>query len=340
MAASAGLTQRLRVAYSDARAPLILTHDNPDPDALASAFALKDLLSHLNGLQATVAFSGMIGRAENRALIRELGLTPEPLTTLDLSQFDAFALVDTQPGTGNNSLPEDRPLVAVIDHHPRRPYAGKVSYVDVREHYGATATMLTEYARECGMPLSQPIATALFYAIKSETQDLGRETSEADRTAYLRLLEQADMPTVARIHRARVPQEYFRAFRDAIDRAEIIGPVVMTDLGAVAAPDIVAEIADFLLRLRGTDWSCCFGRHHNMVSVSLRTTDPRAHAGRIIRTVTHGIGSAGGHGTMAGGQIPVVGDRYSDTVAEVRSRLLVELGEADVEAEALVRPEN
>lgn len=331
-----GTIDRLRAVFERTVRPLILTHDNPDPDALASAFALRALIHHLTGTNATIAFSGMIGRAENRAMVRGLGIAPEPLSTLDLSTYDALALVDAQPGTGNSSLPQDCALVAVIDHHPLRFDPEPVSFVDVREHYGATATMLTEYAVTANLALDSTVATALFYAIKSETQDLGREASQADRSAYLGLLTQADMRLVARIHRARVSRQYFRAYHDAIERAEIVGKVVITDLGVVASPDMVAEIADFLLRLRGTDWSCCLGRHHDTVAVSLRTTDPNAHAGRIIRSVTRELGSAGGHGAMAGGQIPLAGSTYEDTVAEIRSRLLEQLGEPDSGGEPLV----
>src|SRR5512146_1938718 len=53
---------------------LILTHDNPDPDSIASAVALAYILEHMAGIQAVVAYGGIVGRAENRAMIRVLKL--------------------------------------------------------------------------------------------------------------------------------------------------------------------------------------------------------------------------------------------------------------------------
>jgi nanoRNase/pAp phosphatase (c-di-AMP/oligoRNAs hydrolase) len=328
----------LERAFEGCRRALVLTHDNPDPDALASGFALRELLNSLLPLEATLGFAGMIGRAENRAMVQVLDIGPTPLTTLSLDEFDGVALVDTQPGTGNNSLPESLPLRAVIDHHPRREGI-EAPHIDIRTNYGATATMMTEYASVCGMQISQALATALFYAIRSETQDLGREASEPDRMAYFYLLARADMGAVAQIQRARVPRDYFRAFRDAVDKAEVAGNIVITDLGNVGSADMVAEIADFLLRLQGAEWSIAIGRNENMLTVSVRTTDPYAHAGRIIREAVRGLGTAGGHGTMAGGQIPVNDKNQDELTAQVRNALLRVIGVSDdaAAAEPLLR---
>ncbi len=330
--------ERLRAAVAGRERLLVLTHDNPDPDAIGSAFALRHLLSEIAGAGADVGFGGVIGRAENRAMVRLLQLEAIPLSTLEPDEYDGVLLVDTQPGTGNNSLPATPELVAVIDHHPS-PTPIEAAFVDIRPEVGATATIVLEYFRAAGAPLPTRLATALFYALKSETQDLGREATGLDRRAYLELLPQADMGTVARIQRARVPREYFRAYRVAIERAQLYaGVAVVTDLGIVASPDMVAEIADFLLRLQGADWSCCVGRHQNTLAVSLRTSDPEAHAGRIIRSVMAGIGTAGGHGTMAGGQAVVREGEYEQLNERVVAALLAELGLAEVAPEPLVSP--
>lgn len=329
--------QALHDALDGRHACLVLAHDNPDPDALASAFALAHLLTEDVGIEATVAFSGVIGRAENRAMLKALDLAPVPLSTVDLEDYDALALVDTQPGSGNNSAPESLPVRIVIDHHPLKGAIDPGVCTDIRPDYGSTATILLEYLRDAELELTVPIATALFYALKSETQDLGREAAEPDRKAYFQLLVRADMRKVARIQRARVPREYFGFFRTAIDRAEILGPLVITDLGVVPSPDIVAEIADFLLRLQGIGWSCCLGRHGSNLMVSLRTSDPDAHAGRLIRRASAGLGTAGGHGTMAGAQFPVPERDEDETAAEVRRRILRQLELDDAAVEPLVR---
>ncbi|MBO06913.1 MAG: hypothetical protein CL478_01335, partial [Acidobacteria bacterium] len=165
--------ENLAAAFDGCKHALILTHDNPDPDALASAFALANALSHLTGIDCEVGYAGIIGRAENRAMLHELALAPIRIQGDALERFDALALVDTQPGFGNNSLPDGRLPNAVIDHHPRRQNLDDLAFVDVRDGYGATATIVYEYAQVGGFPLPTNILTALFYAIKSETQELG-----------------------------------------------------------------------------------------------------------------------------------------------------------------------
>src|SRR5262245_2452537 len=85
----------------------VLTHDNPDPDALASAAVLARTLRQAFRRRAIVVYGGIVGRAENREMVRALGLPLVHVRTLDWRRFQHFALVDTQPRTGNNQLPEE-----------------------------------------------------------------------------------------------------------------------------------------------------------------------------------------------------------------------------------------
>ena len=186
-----------------------------------------------------------------------------------------------------------------------------------------------------GVPLPENLLTALFYAIKSETQELGREAGYADQEAYLSLLQRADKQAVARIQRASVPRTYFRAFQIAIENARVYGRTVITDVERVSSPDMVAEIADFLLRLEGADWAVCIGRHQDSMVVSIRTTEDDAHAGEVIRRAVTGDSHAGGHGTMAGGRVPLEDRPYEEVAEELRQRLLDELGGGDKPGEAL-----
>src|SRR4051794_38119520 len=152
---------RARAAASGRRPPkaLVLTHDNPDPDSIAAALGLRRLLE-ADGFEVTLALGGIIGRAENRAMVRELRIPLVPLERLDLSTFDAVGLVDTQPQTGNNSLPDDRKPDIVIDHHPPREASNGVLWRDIRSEVGATATIVYEYLKLAGLSLDSTLATA------------------------------------------------------------------------------------------------------------------------------------------------------------------------------------
>src|SRR5262245_36546857 len=127
---------------------LILTHDNPDPDSMAAAEGLKALLEAEAGVPCQVARGGIVGRAENRAMVSVLGLEHAEVQNLDLDAYPLIALVDTQPETGNNSLPPGHRVDIVIDHHPRRPQSLRAPWCDVREDFGASCTIVYGYLRE------------------------------------------------------------------------------------------------------------------------------------------------------------------------------------------------
>ncbi|PLX82804.1 MAG: phosphoesterase [Desulfuromonas sp.] len=281
---------------------LIVAHDNPDPDSLASAFALQHLFLVKAGQEATIAFGGVIGRGENRAMVHELEIGAVPIDGLDLDQYGVVCMVDTQPGTGNNSFPAGRRVHVVIDHHPLRIEAPG-PWVDVRENYGASATILFEYLVAQDVYLSTKLATILFYAIKSETQDLGREWCRADREAYLSLLPLANNRILFNITHPKSPRAYFFSFYRALKNARIFDRVLVFNLYDIEIPDMVAEMADFLLRMEGIEVVLGMGRYGEKEILSLRTSDLSLKAGEALHRVVDGLGSAGGHGMTAGGQI-------------------------------------
>ncbi len=153
---------------------LILPHNDPDPDAIASAVALRHLLAEQAGVDSRIAYKGIIGRAENRALVRYLDYPLQRLTGADLRQAWPIALVDTQPGAGNNALPAHVAPAIVFDHHPYREATAGAAFADVRPGLGSTSTLLVEYLQAAGIEPSPPLATALFYGIKTDTLGLGR----------------------------------------------------------------------------------------------------------------------------------------------------------------------
>ncbi len=290
------------------RHALVLTHDNPDPDALASAVALAHLLEHLAGVPTLVAYGGIVGRAENRALIRVLKLPVVPVSRVVFDEHDLVCLVDTQPEQGNHSLPARIFPDVVIDHHPPRPETRLVPVADVGGRMGSTSTLLANYFRESGLPIPAPIATALYYGIKADTRDLGRETTPQDVETYLWLFPMVDKEALVQIEHPRLPAAYFKLIHRGIERAEQYGHALVCDLGEIYAPDAVAEVAERFLSLADVKWSLAFGIYEDQLYFSLRVGDRRMNAGRLIREVIEEKGgTAGGHGSMAGARIPLRG---------------------------------
>jgi nanoRNase/pAp phosphatase (c-di-AMP/oligoRNAs hydrolase) len=321
--------QRLLDLAKGRRKALILPHDNPDPDSIASAIALGFLLSRRAGLSAQVAYGGIIGRAENLALVKVLRLPVLPVSQVAVDEYDLLALVDTQPSIGNHPLAQRHSAEVVIDHHPLREGTLTAPLADVGGDYGATSTMLVEYLRAAQLDPSIEVATALFYGIKADTRDLGRQTTQSDIDAYLWLFPRVEKALLAKIEHPDLPARYFRLYHSAIERAKVYGTAIVTDLGQVYSPDMVAEVAERMMFLEGMRWSLAFGSYGDRLFLSLRTNDQRMNAGRLIRDICQDLGgSAGGHGSMAGARLPLRGDqgqRQAITQETVR-RFLVSFG--------------
>lgn len=318
---------------------LIVTHDHPDPDALAAAYALRHLILMKTGQAAIIAFEGVIGRSENRAMVRELEIETVPLGTLDPFEFAVVCMVDAQPGTGNTSLPAGCPVNLVIDHHPLREATRNCRWVDVRPGYGASATILFEYLQAHDVSIATKLATTLFYAIKSETQGLGREWCPADREAYRSLLLLCNNRILYRITNPSLPQGYFARVNTALETSRIYGDVLTFSLGVVDHPEIVAEMADFLLRAEGVEVAFGVGEFAGEGIVSLRTSDLSINAGQLIQKITAGLGTSGGHDLIAGGQINALPrDAAGRDVlkAELFHRLLKDLGKERVSPRPLL----
>ncbi len=286
---------------------LVLTHDNPDPDALASAVLLAGLLREAFGRDATAAFGGLIGRAENREMVRSLKLRVSDVHHLSLARFHRFALVDTQPGTGNNALPKGTVPDLVFDHHPLRRGTRSAGFVDVRPAFGATVTILSGYLAAAGVAVSVAEATAVVYAIRSETQDFGREYTLEDRATYDAFLARVNKRALGRIQKASLPVSYFRCLHQALENVQTVGTLVVSHLEEVEQPDIVPEVADLLLRMEGKSWALCTGRFEGRIYLSMRTSNPRGEAGRLMRVLVGKNGRGGGHGMTAGGWVPLTG---------------------------------
>lgn len=305
---------------------LILTHDNPDPDSLTSAALLARLLRHF-GQKVTIGYGGIIGRAENREMVRILKLEMSRLRNLSLKSYARFALVDAQPATGNHQLPDEVVPDLVFDHHPLRRATQPVPFADVRTEYGASVTILAEYMAACGVEITRSQATAIIYAIRTETQDFRREATGPDHALYDELLPRADKRALARIQSAPLPLTYFRTLHQALENLETVDTLVVSHMGQVEQPDIVPEIADLLLRMEGKTWALATGLFEGRIYLSIRTSNPRGEAGTRMRRLLGRKGKGGGHGTIAGGWMAIPPAQAADP-RPLQRRLAVRLARA------------
>ena len=315
------LGKKLRSIRAEGRI-LILTHDNPDPDALAGAWGLRRILKKLFERDAVIAYGGLIGRAENRALVSRLGIPLQTYTPSLVRQSDTIIMIDCQPHTGNSSLPEDIDPDVVIDHHPRRESTQVKQWAHIDVEAGAVSSLITSALFELDISIPKKLATALFYAIRSETRDLGWEHTRRDQEGYLHLLPLVDFQALHRIESPPLSAEYFHSVKQALDRSRIRKDMVVCPLSRVPYPELPAEIADFLIRREGIEVAFVAGLYREDLFISMRSRRKDLDLSRVIRVLLEGLGTGGGHERMAGGRVPGAAARgYRHLEAELTGRV-------------------
>jgi len=321
----------------------VVTHDNPDPDAIASAAALGELAARA-GCAVSLCYYGDISHQENRAFVNLLKYDLVNLDTGDdaaLDAYNGFALVDhSRPGV-NDQLPEDLPIDIVIDHHPPR-LPVEARYVDLRSGVGATSTLLVDYFDRLDRPLPEPIATGLLFGIRVDTKDFRREVSGEDFEAAAKLIQRADMEALQRIEDPSVSGETLDIIGRAITNRAAEGSVLLSCVGELSDRDALAQAADRLLDFDGIQATMVYGVLDGTIYVSARARGADIDLGEVLRDAFGQIGSAGGHAEMAGAQITlgvldgiddretslhsivtsVVNDRFLDAVQSRSHRLL------------------
>jgi nanoRNase/pAp phosphatase (c-di-AMP/oligoRNAs hydrolase) len=303
---------------------LILTHDSPDPDALASGKGLAYLFKEAWNISSELVYSGLVARAENRMVLNML--TPEwrhAEGLPDIARYSSIVLVDTQPAAGNNRLPVNITPQIVIDHHrPLWDALQAVRYVDVRPELGATVSLVYQYLEAAQLIPDATLATAMFYGLQTDTRGLARDASHTDEAVYMKLVGSIDRQKLAMVEQAGLSRDYFKAFNRGLEAARVYGSCVFANLGIVHRPDLPAEMADVLIRLESARAALCLGVYGDQVHLSLRTEPSGQDAGQLMQKIIDNRGKAGGHGSIAGGQISIF-DKDADQLAdEIEKRFL------------------
>lgn len=303
---------------------LILTHDYPDPDALAAAFALQFLLQKIYEIEARIVYGGVIGRTENRAMVRLLSIPAHKLKKRELKQYKHVALVDTQPRFENNPFPANRRASIVIDQHASTPMpAADLALID--PSCGATCVILAQALLLKAVEIPAKVATAIAYGILSDTLDLYRATRPDVVQTYLSVLHRCDMRALARIQNPLRSKRFFSNLGKGISQATAYRRLIVSHLGPVSSPEQVSEIANFLLTYERANWVFCTGRHKGNLHLSLRTNNANAQAGEVLRDVVVKRTEAGGHNGIAGGRCRVGSSAPEEIWRDVELQLQIRL---------------
>jgi nanoRNase/pAp phosphatase (c-di-AMP/oligoRNAs hydrolase) len=316
--------QQYQRYFADADKVLILLHNDPDPDALASGLALRNLLRRTKTTAIIGAMQG-VTRPENLRMANMLDIHVEQITPASFSLFDRIATVDVQPHYFGGLL--DRADL-VIDHHPEQPGYSAV-FKDIRADYGSTSTILTEHLRAVDVNISERTATAMLYAIKSDTLFFARHTNRVDLEAFTFLYPLADAALIRKMEGAEITLERLE-FVTRASRSGILRDQVFTAfIGEAPREDFIPYTADFFLQLEDVKWTIVSGIVGQMLIVSVRNLGYSRNAGEFVKRWFAELGSAGGHRAMAKAVVPIERFRakYGNLEGEAVAAKLAEMAD-------------
>jgi nanoRNase/pAp phosphatase (c-di-AMP/oligoRNAs hydrolase) len=291
------------------RQPVILMYGDPDPDAVGAAMGLAAIWRQA-GTQPLIRYTGEVQRYQNKLLMSYLKHQVQALEAKELEESDLVAVVDAQPGFWKQDAPRAH---VVIDHHPRREDTS-APYVDLREDYGATSTILTEYLFDSDIAVDRKLATALLYGIVTDTDDLKRNASSADIRAFDLLHDRADRHFIARLEKSQVPMSMLDYIAWGISHRVVYGEMVLIHFGRVPTADVCVQVADLVLLTCGITWVVCAGVTDGKLVAIFRGDGHRQDVGQRATLAFGKIGSAGGHRTMGRAEIPMEGTSVSESI--------------------------
>jgi nanoRNase/pAp phosphatase (c-di-AMP/oligoRNAs hydrolase) len=291
--------KKLQNTVSGAKRPYILLYGNPDPDALASAWAMRELLDRAS-VSASIRYTGEVGRLENAAMIESLRIPASPLEENALDDADLIILVDCQPEFFRE-IPIPRCDI-IIDHHPRKSHR-EYPYVDIRPNRVATSSILTEYLHAAGIQITKRLATALYYGIQTDSRNSRRGPAPVDLEVIHLLERKIDRKMLRKIEFSSYSLNLLGYFSVALIRLRYSNNVLYSHTGPVPSSEVCVQIADFLIRVKEANWAVVSGVAVKKLIVVFRCDGNNRDAGSVAQAAFGILGSAGGHKTMARAEI-------------------------------------
>lgn len=304
----------------------ILLYGSPDPDAVASAMALREILNKTKPLAKCIfVATEHVIRHQNAEFIREMKVEIHMLEKVNLRDFRLIAIVDAQPTFFGDRLGEIKPQI-VLDHHPCKSI-WHASLADVRPGYGALSTMMTEYLLAAKLRIPRRLYTALLYGIKSDTASFERDASLEDIGAYYLTYSRANRQLIRRIELNQIPDRFLKYFDVAYHHRRRYRDRVLSFLGPVESADVCVQVADFFLRVINVYYVIIAGIVKEKLIIIFRGDGYRQDCGAIARKSFELFGMAGGHRSAARVEIPLdilKGVLDNDLSQEAVDRFLVQ----------------
>ncbi len=278
---------------------------NADPDAMASAMALRRILRNRDR-SVEIRRINTVTRPDNLAMIRYLRIPMSAWRAEDAQNYTRFAILDSQPSHSKEfgGLRYD----LVIDHHPQtelEPFLAPEAYKAIRTGVGATSTLMTRLLRALGIRPGPMLATGLLYGIRTDTAAFTRSGGEEDLRAYQWLSRYSRETLLRRIIRSEYLLEWLPLFSRAFSSlTECRAGGANATLGDVSSPDLLVAVADFFTKVHGLRWITVAGKVGATVIVIFRG-DGISDMGEMAQACFGALGQAGGHRALARAEFPV-----------------------------------
>lgn len=280
----------------------IQTHNFPDPDAIASAFGMQKLLEK-RGITSTICYQGKIDKYSTKKMMETLGIEIKSINELkDVTENDEILLIDSQLGNKNVQYMKGK-VVACIDHHPSF-VAMEYDFCDIRPRVGACASIVAAYFFSNDIKLNREIATALMFGIKVDTANLSRGVSNLDLNMFYALYTLADMDLINSLETSTLQFDDLNAYANAIKSIKVYDNISFANTGNHCPEPLIASISDFMLLIAGVNLCVVYSVKVDGIKVSVRSDIGSFDAGQLTSDALAGIGSGGGHPSMAGGFVP------------------------------------
>jgi len=292
--------QRLISSINTEHTLFIQTHNFPDHDAVASAFALKQFFLNFH-IKSNLVYEGEIQRDSLKNMIKSLKIDIRDSKEYELSADDKIIIVD---GCKHNKNVTDLigDEIAVIDHH-NVDSPDDVPFCDIRSDYGACSSIIYSYYEESGIEIPHTVATALMIGINMDTALLTRDVSAHDVSAYSNLYSLADMRMVNTILRNYIQVKDLKFYKDAINNLKIRKNFAFCYFQDGCNQNLLGILGDFVLSLKEVDFVVLCAENKRKINFSVRNENADWNAAAFIERVLEGIGFGGGHTDMAGGII-------------------------------------
>lgn len=279
----------------------IQCHNNPDADAIASAYAAYRYFISKNIKTRIIYCGNEINKPNLKMMIGEIGIPIEHFDNTDEVLKGLLLLVDCQYGEGNVTKLEAE-AIAVIDHHNSKTDLSMVEYVDVRPQIGSCSTIMWILLNEANFfnVRDSRLETALYYGLMTDTDNFAEANHPSDldvrdELIYDKMLISAFVNSNISLREleiagiALIRNSYNSKHRYSVAKAE------------PCDANVLGMIIDIIKTVDGIDICVIYNETGTGYKFSVRSCTKNVRANELAAYLAKGMGSAGGHIDKAGG---------------------------------------